>query len=374
MSRDSHARFKQKKLSKLAKSLPAVSELKTGLTLVVGHYGELIHFVHYVMVKELSMGAANLPVPMPECSSVLCVQSGPLRQLEQLQGLRAQLGLSAPTFEKCQFVDRVASRALDWSNPASVSIICRLNIVKDGGCVVLQQPPDQNPDLQGLLELRRAAEKYKARIILFCPTVAEEPKFSSVANEIFVATPCDSNPGFDDGFVVSCPELASPLSPASGKVLCCVRLGDDGLETEITPYVADDLKTRLMAILKADEWSMEKIGQLAGLNKSTVSRRLRMVSGAVPDGWDDAMLAEWLEACDLDPIADEDSSPIDSDGEDDGADDHQRGDLGGDDDDGDDGDEGEDLDDLDRVKLVAPASRNERNTRNKDVVIPRKQR
>ncbi|MBV7454269.1 hypothetical protein KW843_07285 [Acidovorax sp. sif1233] len=349
MSRESHAPFKQKKLNKLAKSLPAVSELRTGLTLVVGHYGELIHLVHYVMVKELSMAAANLPVPMPDCSSVLCVQSGPLRQLEQLHGLRVQLGFSAPPFEKCQFVDRVASCALDWTNPASVSIVCRLNIVKDGGCVVLQQPAGQNPDFEGLLHLRRAAEKYKARIILFCPAVADEAKFSGVANELFVAAPCEPNPGFDEGFVVSCPELASPLSPASGKVLCCVRLGEDGLKTEITPFVADDLKTRLMAILKADEWSLEKIGKLVGLNKSNVSRKLRMVSGAVPDDWDDAMLDEWIEACDLDPI-DDDS------------------------DDDDDGDEGDDLNDLDRANPVAPVGRNERNTRNKAGLTLRKQR
>ena len=188
--------------------------------------------------------------------------------------------------------------------------------------------------------------------------------------------PCEPNPGFDEAFVLSCPELASPLNPGSGKVLCCVRLGDGGLETEIMPYVADDLKTRLMAILKANEWSLEQIGNLVGLNKSNVSRKLRMVSGAVPDGWDDDMLAEWLEACDLDPIEEEESSEIDSvdDDDDDDADEddgeHQSDDWAADDDE----DDGNDLDDLDRAKPVAPASRNERNTRNKDVVIPRKQR
>ena len=52
------------------------------------------------------------------------------------------------------------------------------------------------------------------------------------------------------------------------------------------PDVADDLKTRLMAILKADEWSLEEIGKLVGLNKSNVCRKLRMVPGALPDGWE----------------------------------------------------------------------------------------
>ena len=373
MSRDSHRPLTQKKLSKLAESVTQVSALEPGLTMVVGSYGEQVHFVYTAILKELAQGSSRLPIPLPEYSSIVCVHSGPARYLEQVRGLHATLGLMAPAFKKCQSFERVASCAFDWTNQASVSIVGRLKALKNGGCVVLQQPPDINPDLQGLLELRRAAEKYKARIILFCPAVADEAKISGIPNELLVVTQCEPNPGFDEAFVLSCPELASPLNPGSGKVLCSVRLGDDGLETEITPYVADDLKTRLMAILKANEWTLEEIGQLVGLNKSNVSRKLRMVSGTVPDGWDGDMLAEWLETCDLDPIEEEESSAVDSVDEDDADEDdseHQSDDWAADDDD----DDGNDLDDLDRAKPVAPASRNERNTRNKDVVIPRKQR
>ena len=372
MTRDFLRPLTPKKLSQLAESVTQASALEPGLTMVVGPYGELVHFVYTAILKELVQGSSRLPIPLPECSSIVCVHSGPARYLEQVRGLHAKLGLMAPAFKKCQSFERVASCAFDWTNQASVSIVGRLKALKNGGCVVLQQPPDINPDLQGLLELRRAAEKYNARIILFCPAVVDEAKISGTPNELFVVTPCEPNPGFDEGFVVSCPGLASPLSPSSGKVLCCVRLGDDGLETEITPYVADDLKTRLMAILKANEWSLEEIGQLVGLNKSNVSRKLRMVSGTVPDGWDGDMLAEWLEACDLDPIEEEESSEVDSvddDDADDEDDEHQPDDWDADDD-----DEGNDLDDLDRAKPVAPARRNERNTRNKDVLIPRKQR
>lgn len=377
MSRDSHRPLTQKKLSKLAESVTQVSALEPGLTMVVGPYGELVHFVHTAILKELAQCSSRLPIPLPECSSIVCVHSGPARHLEQVRELHAKLGLMAPAFKKCQSFERVASCAFDWTNQASVSIVSRLKALKNGGCIVLQQPAGEIPDVEGLLQLRRIGEKSGARIILFCPNVAHEAKISGIPNELLVVTQCEPNPGFDEAFVLSCPELASPLNPGSGKVLCNVRLGDDGLETEITPYVADDLKTRLMAILKADEWSLEEIGQLVGLNKSNVSRKLRMVSGTVPDGWDGDMLAEWLEACDLDPIEEEESSEVDSVDEDDADEDdgeHQSDDWAADDDEDEDEDDGNDLDDLDRAKPVAPASRNERNTRNKDVVIPRKQR
>lgn len=364
MSRELRRSTKQKQLNKLANSLGTVSELRIGLTLVAGHYSELLHFVHFVIVRELAMASSRLPIPMPECSSVVCIQSGPLRQLEQLHALRAQLGFSAPEFEKYQAVDRVASCSLDWTNAAAVSIVRQLSVVKDGGCVVLQQPAGANPDIEGLLQLRRAAEMYKARIIMFCPTVPAEAKFSGLANEFYVVTPCEPNPGFEEAFILSCPELAGSLNQSAGRVLCSVRLGDDGLEAEIGPYVAGDLKTRLMAILKADNWSLEKIGELVGLNKSNVSRKLRFVSTSVPDGWDEAMLAEWLEACGLDPVgtqrASEQATDVDDGGDEIGSSESD--------------DEGDDLNDLDHIKRVATASRNERNTRNKEVVTPRKQR
>lgn len=369
MSRDSHRPSKKQGPSKLVQSVTPVSELEPGLTMVVGPYGELVHFVYAAMLTELVQVSSRLPIPLPECSSIVCVQSGPARYLEQVRGLHAKLGLTAPAFKKCQSIERVATGVFDWTNPASVSIVSRLNAVKDGGCIMLQQPTGETPSVEGLLQLRRVGEKSGAHIIMLCPDIAYDTKNSGIPNEFLVVTPCEPNPGFDEAIVFSCPELASTLSPSSGKVLCCVRLGDAGLETEITPYVADDLKTRLMAILKADGWRLEQIGELVGLNKSNVSRKLRMVSGAVPDGWDSDMLAEWLEACDLDPIDDGDSSAVDSDDADDDCDEHQPDDWDADDD-----DEGNDLDDLDHAKPVAPASRNERNTRNKDAVIPRKQR
>ena len=373
MSRDSHRPSKKKGPSKLAHPLTAISTLNPGLTMVVGQYSALTLYVQAVIGQALAKQSADLPIPMPDCTSVICVFRNTHRKLEQLRGVHRTLGLSALTADNFKLVYREASKELDWTSPAAIATLVLGHEEREGSCLLLQQPVGTIPDIDGLLYLRRAAEAADAYVILLCPDVAHDAKISGIPNELFVAMPCEPNPGFDEAFVLSCPELASPLNPGSGKVLCCVRLGDGGLETEIMPYVADDLKTRLMAILKANEWSLEEIGNLVGLNKSNVSRKLRMVSGAVPDGWDGDMLAEWLEACDLDPIEEEESSEIDSVDDDDADEDdgeHQSDDWAADDDE----DDGNDLDDLDRAKPVAPASRNERNTRNKDVVIPRKQR
>ena len=342
----------------LVQCVPAISELRPGLTMVVGLYSEMSHYVYAVIVKELATRSTSLPIPMPECETISCFHSGPPRKLEQLKGAHKTLGISALESEKFKSVYRVASASFDWTNTAAVSSLLQKRELKNGGCFVLQQPDGTVPNFPGMLDLDRAGQKSKSRIFLFSPGLAHDGTYCSVASELFVVSPCDSNPGFDEAFVLTCPELASPVNPASGKVLCCFRLGDDGLETEITPYVADDIKTRLMAILKADGWSLGKIGKTINLDKSNVSRKLRNLTSTVPEGWDDDMLREWLEACDLGPIDDQDD--IDGSKADHDDDDSDKWD--------------DDLDSLDAPKTVAPANRNGRNTRNKSAVANRKQR
>lgn len=361
MNRESTPSTKKKSFNKLAQALAIHSELNSGLTLIVGEFNSAQALLSQAaMVKALVSAKSFLPVPMPERDNIYFVDSGQARQHEQLRMTRADLGLNARKLEKCEFFKHQASSALNWTDAAAVSILLNLQMVKSGGYIFLILPSGSKLDLRGLQQLNRMAEEHETRIIMFCPGVVDDEKYSSVANEIFVITPRDPNPGYEQAFEVSCTQLASPLNPASGKVLCCVRMGDDGLESEISPYVADDLKTRLMAILKADGLSLENIGHIAKLDKSNVSRKLCFVSTTVPKGWNTTMLNEWLEACGLDPVDDDDAIAEDSDGDD------QTGQP-------EEYDDGDDLDDLDCVKPVAKASRNERNTRN-DAKPKKKQR
>lgn len=352
MIRESTPSTKKTSFNKLAQALAVHSELSSGLTLMVGSFDDAQALLSQAaMVNALVHASSCLPVPTPERDSIFFLDSGPARKLEQLSATRVKLGLTASEFKKCEALKRVTSSVLDWTSPAAVFILLNLKALKSGGYVFLMQPSGTEPDFRGLQQLNRMAEEHDTRVIMFCPGVADDEKYSSVANEIFVITSRDPNPGYEQAFEVLCPQLASPLNPASGKVLCSVRMGDDGLESEITPYVADDLKTRLMAILKADEWGLESIGKTVKINKSNVSRKLRFVSATVPKGWNTAMLNQWLEACDLDPIEDDDAGAEDSDGFDQTAE-------------SEDYDDGDDLDDLDCIKPVAQASRNERNARN----------
>lgn len=352
---------KEKNATTLAQVVAAHSDLKPGLTLMVGTFDDAQALLSQAaMAKAMLHASSCLPVPTPKRDKIFFVVSGPARQLEQLSVTRTKLGLATSELKKFEVLKRVTSSVLDWTSPAAVSILLKLKALKSGGYVFLMQPSGTEPDTRGLLQLNRMAEEHDTRVIMFCPGVVDSDKYSSVANEVFMITPRDPNPGYEQAFEVSCTQLTSPLDPASGKVLCCVRMGDDGLESEITPYVADGLKMRLMAILKADGWSQEKIGEIVKLNKSNVSRKLCFVSTTVPEGWNTAMLNKWLEACGFDPVEYDDASVEDSDCDDQTAESEDYGDE-------------DDLDDLDCIRPVAKASRNERNKRN-EIKPKKKQR
>ena len=90
--------------------------------------------------------------------------------------------------------------------------------------------------------------------------------------------------------------VQTTLIPAGGAAMMEFHMEVPGSYVLVDHSIFRAFNKGALAILKADEWSLEEIGNLVGLNKSNVSRKLRMVSGTVPDGWDGDMLAEWLEA------------------------------------------------------------------------------
>ena len=120
------------------------------------------------------------------------------------------------------------------------------------------------------------------------------PESSSFATAV---SSCEPNPGYGLAFVISCPELNSPIDPTSGKVMCCLRLSDGRLKTEMRRFISAELTVRLMAMLRAKQWSFERIGRKFGVDKSTVSRKLRLVPDIDVSKFSESKLDEWFEAC-----------------------------------------------------------------------------
>lgn len=287
---------------KLPSLTTEVSAISPGVTLVVGPFGALRVYVEHVLLLALATASAELPVPMPSCDLITSMHSGTRRQLEMIKCSHTWTGIAAYANNAFTFEYLQSSTALNLTSLEMASwFVRKRKSALEKACFVLVLPDGVLPHDEGLLQLRRLGEANHAYFIVICPGVTLDAKYQAIANELLVVSPCEPNPGYEDSFTMACPELFSSFQPSLGKVVCNTRLRDTGLETEITPYVSDDLKTRLMAILQLDGWSMHKIGELFEMDKSNISRKLRNVVATIPDGWNDDMFVQWLVACEIDP-------------------------------------------------------------------------
>ena len=274
------------------------SALRQGLTLVCGDYGELLPYVHAVIVSELSTQSKRLPVPMPKCLSIFDLHFGSTRQLEQLKRMHAQLMPAAEANSKLKTCYLEGCGPMDWCHPASLSNLKdRLN-KSPGCCIVLQQPAGGLPLCEGLLVLRQIAQETGSWVVLLCPgNKAVSSLVTAAANEVLTVSSCEPNPGYDLAFVISCPELNSPIDPTRGKVMCCLKFAAKPFKTVMRRFISAELAVRLMAILRAKQWSFERIGRKFGVDKSTVSRKLRLVPDIDVSKLSESKLDELFEAC-----------------------------------------------------------------------------
>ena len=351
--------------SKSIKVKHSVSPLKTGVTLVTGVYGAAPPFVFAVMVRALARQSNELPVPMPACSKVLHIHSGPARQLEQVKGMCQQLELTGQNIEM-QTIE--CDSSLDWTNPGTCDTLKR--IIQENKCaaIVVQQPVGSVLRINELISIRQSAEKSHSWVVILQPCESELKSASTaIFNDYLVVSDCDPNPGFDHAFVITCPDLCSPINPSSGRVVCMVRLKESGLKASFMPFISDDRDIRLMAILKGMGWTGEKIGNTFNINKSNVSRKLHGIKTDGLPKLSDEMLIKWFDACGLKVTNTKSGkAPANDENED------EDWDFDDDSDDTEvDEDEDEDGDDIDLDKLdhsvrviVADRSRNKRNERN----------
>lgn len=344
MKRAQHSFFESISAHKLPAMAAEVAAMSPGVTLVVGPFGALKIYVEHVLLLALATASTELPIPVPRFALITTFYSGTPRQLELISHSYARTGIADYANSAFKFEYLQTSSSLNFTSPEMVSVFaCKRKSALEMACFVLVLPDGMLPHDEGLLQLRRLGEANHAYFIVICPGMAFHAKYQAFANELLVVSPAEPDPGYEEAFTIACPELFSSFQPSLGRVVCNTRMGDSGLEAEIVPYVSDDLRTRLMVILKLSGWSMQRIGDLFEMDKSNISRKLRNVVATIPDGWNDEMFVQWLVACGIDPAK-------------------RHG-----------GKDARDCESMKPSQTIAQASRNERNTRN-DAKPKKKQR
>lgn len=300
------------------------SPLAQGITLVAVQTADQLQTVHAILTHAMVTRSTKLPVPLPEFDRVVTVHSGSVRVLDQTEATAKAFGLTGYDESEFCMVKRESVEQIDWMHPAGL-LLGQSQIKKyPGCCILLQQPIGLLPSVAGLYRIRQLAEATKSWVImLYVDNKSNlQSEFGHAANDFFTVTCCDPDPGWHEAFILDCVELSRSGVFGAGKTMCSAKLAESGFSYEFDPVISADLKIRLMAILKGQNSTMEQIGKILKVDKSTVSRNLRGIPSLHKQHWNSTVLEQWLEACglSLDTAAAKDDWDIDDDDDEDALD------------------------------------------------------
>lgn len=227
------------------------------------------------MTLKKNMG---LGIPMPDVESVCSVFSGRPRQLEL-----AKLTTAASISEVSNVVhDVVVFHAPDkmvWTSNEGGGVLPSL-INNTKGWVILEQVVEGalTADLvQGVLHLRSMAQQAGVRVLLLVGGLVQPSSslLSQICEEYLEINSCEPDIEVDSSFSIACDGVRELHSRGIGKVMCNITFSEGAIHRHFESFISNDLATRLMWSLRGQGKTLEEIGSLLKVNKSSVLRRLK---------------------------------------------------------------------------------------------------
>src|ERR1035437_4258768 len=93
-------------------------------------------------------------------------------------------------------------------------------------------------------------------------------------DEYIEVAPCEPDLEFDIAFSIDCVGLRDLNHFGIGKKMCSVRFSEGTFIRRYDSYISSSLKTRVLWTLRGQGRTLEEIGGILKVNKSTVLRRL----------------------------------------------------------------------------------------------------
>jgi hypothetical protein len=209
---------------------------------------------------------------------VVSLHSGTARSFEQIRLLAAlctdgadgeaeieQRHIGRDGFDPCR--DESISSLLAVLDPLPNSLIC------------VDQPftaPLPDHVVEGITRLKQAAVAAGSHIMLFSSHVPASirAQLTRIVDEVIDVEECEPEPGARLSFHIRWLGSMHLAGLDEASVMCSVRVTDRRYTYKGERFIAKDVKGRVMWLLRCQGWSLEAIGSLLKLNRSTVKRRL----------------------------------------------------------------------------------------------------
>jgi DNA-binding transcriptional ArsR family regulator len=149
----------------------------------------------------------------------------------------------------------------------------------------------------GLLNISNAAKLAGAWFMLFTVFTnrTKVADLRQLCDEYIEVTACEPDPHCYTAFAFDCVDLRALNAHGIGKIMCSVKLKDGVIRRTFSPFVSSELQKRAIWALRGQQRSLEEIGKMLGMNKSTVSRHLLGLPPCHAQERDDGWLRDYLQ-------------------------------------------------------------------------------
>lgn len=285
-------------------SLDALNLLATvplGLTIVAINAPELQAPVRTAFTQQLlhSGNATGLKFAKTKVGKVCSLYAGSERHQQYAQVNHAAAG-AVPASVEHEFKSFGLRGNYNWCSPEGLPALLQLVRTPPPNGVVCwytlaQDITEIDAVLQAdaFMQIRHTTKASGVHVMAFldCQHGADETHFDELCDEYLEVEVCQPDMGHDLAFSINCYGLRNLHQLGIGKTMCNVSYTDGCVTHSYSPYISSDFLTRAIWTLRGMGRSYAQIGDLVGVNKSTVLRKLSNLPKPRPVEVAD----EWLE-------------------------------------------------------------------------------
>lgn len=299
--------------------MPNPSPIPPGLILVAHSDETPDIYLRALLENQVRTGGRDSGIAMPSRLPVVALHTGPQRAYKEAK----KLATMYESDDKAEELDhkRISDRAgFDWSRDEGFQRMKKiLDEDEEPACVTLMQrfegalPAHTSEGLRRIHVAARSRKKHVLLIASFSKLLHAAP-LRNLSNEFIEVRACQPDPGWLLAFSIECTGLRHLHPLGVGHVMAQIKaLRNEQYSHQIERFICHDMVDRMMFYLRVEGHSLEKIGLVVGLNKSSVLRRLNQMQSH----WQPKIEPNWRTAYtkifDFSYLDDDDSDDQDED-------------------------------------------------------------
>jgi len=284
---------KNEKPTATSPDLSCIGGIEPGLTIIAlsspRHAIHLKNIFAQAVLDQKPLSGVKMPVVAKMCS----LHAGSPRQLKQAAAFN-KLYERGESKVKHQIEEFTTRGNFDYLSEAGQLVL--IPKIKDIGGGVLTMTQNISGPLTpsmsvALMNICSAANQARTYVLIFivCDEGFNKLSLQSLCNEYIEVDQCEPDVDADIAFSIDFVGLRDMFLIGVGKTMCQIKSEKGGFQRKHRPFIAADLETRAMWVMRQNKMTLDAIGKRVGLDKSNVLRRLKglpnLPNYKVNEGW-----------------------------------------------------------------------------------------